>query len=285
MSLEYLSELSIRSFISFALAEDKGEGDHSSLCCIPEEATNRAHLLVKDNCVLAGVNLAEKIFLQVDPSLKFESKIKDGKTAKVGDIAFYVEGSSRSILLAERLVLNCMQRMSGIASYTKYLNSLIEGTSAKLLDTRKTTPNFRMMEKWAVVIGGGYNHRYNLADMIMLKDNHIDYAGGIENAIVQADEYRKAKSLNIKIEVEVRDLAELKEVLAVGRVERVMLDNFEPAQIVEALKMIPSHFETEASGGITEKTIRSYAETGVDFISVGALTHSVISKDLSLKAY
>ena len=268
-----------------ALAEDVGEGDHSSLACIPKEAQSRAQLIIKDDCILAGVNIAERVFLKVDPSLKFNLNVRDGNAVKIGDIAFTVEGSSQSILKGERLALNCIQRMSGIASYTHYLNSLISHTDAKLLDTRKTTPNFRMMEKWAVVIGGGHNHRYNLADMIMLKDNHIDYAGGISQAIEKTNEYITSKNLALKIEVEARDLNEVEQILQAGKVHRIMFDNFSIEDLVTGVKLVQNKFETEASGGITEQTITKVAETGVDYISVGALTHSVISKDMSLKAF
>lgn len=285
MSLEYLSEIAINSFIQLALAEDVGDGDHSSLACFDENVKSRAQLIIKDEGVLAGVNLAERIFLKVDPSLKFNLKIKDGEPVKYGDIAFTVEGSAISILTGERLVLNCMQRMSGIATYTKYLNSLIEGTDAKLLDTRKTTPNFRMMEKWAVVIGGGLNHRYNLCDMVMLKDNHIDYAGGITKAVQATLQYLEEKNKDLKIEVETRNLEEVKEALSVEGIDRIMLDNMSPELMKEAVSLINGKTEVEASGGITEETIRAVAETGVDFISVGALTHSIMSKDMSLKAF
>ena len=285
VNIDYLSEIAINGFISTSLREDVGEGDHSSLSSVPENAKQRARLLVKDQGILAGVNMAEKIFLKVDPELKISVSIRDGEEVKFGDVAFTVEGNARSILTAERLVLNCMQRMSGIATYTKYMSSFIKGTKAKLLDTRKTTPNFRIMEKWAVLIGGGHNHRYNLSDMIMLKDNHIDYAGGIASAIKSTREYIKEKDLTIKVEIETRNLDEVKQVLAVGGVDRIMLDNFSPEEIKEALTFISSEYETEASGGITEETIKSYAETGVDYISCGALTHSYKSLDLSLKAY
>lgn len=274
----------IDAIIVNALVEDIGDGDHSTLSCVPQEATGVARLLVKGNGVLAGVELAKLIFHKYDPDLQLEVFIQDGEKVKVGDIAFEVSGSSRSILSTERLVLNFMQRMSGIATYTSRMVNLIDGTNAKLLDTRKTTPGIRYMEKWAVKIGGGHNHRFALYDMIMLKDNHIDYAGGIEKAITRTKAYLDQHKKDLKIEVEVRDLTELNEVLRVGGVDRIMLDNFSPEEIVEALKLIPEGLETEASGGINESTIRAYAETGVDYISVGALTHSVDSLDLSLKA-
>jgi nicotinate-nucleotide pyrophosphorylase (carboxylating) len=286
VNLDYLSEIAINGFISSSLREDIGDGDYSSLASVPEEAQQKARLYIKDDGILAGVGLAEKIFFKVDPKLQIKIYIKDGKLVKKGDVALDVEGSARSILKAERLVLNCMQRMSGIATKTFNMNKLIEGTQAKLLDTRKTTPNFRVMEKWAVLIGGGHNHRFNLCDMIMLKDNHIDYAGGIKAAIESTLAFKKEKNLDIKVEVETRNIDEVKEVLSVGGIERIMLDNFSPEEIIEALKIIDTKiYETEASGGITEENIRSYAETGVKYISCGALTHSYKSLDLSLKAY
>lgn len=274
----------IDEIIDNALREDIGDGDHSTLACVREDAKGEAKLLIKEDGILAGVELAERIFNRFDPELKFTAFLKDGDKVKVGDIAFTVKGSSRSILTTERLVLNFMQRMSGIAKQTHELVSLIEGTSAKLLDTRKTTPGIRYMEKWAVRIGGGHNHRFALYDMIMLKDNHIDYAGGIEQAIKRTHEYLKETERSLKIEIEVRDEVELDQVLSVGGVDRIMLDNFTPEKIKEVLPRIPEGIETEASGGITEDTIRAYAETGIDFISVGALTHSVHGMDMSLKA-
>lgn len=274
----------ILELIDNALREDIGDGDHSTLSCVPESAIGKAQLLIKEDGVLAGIELAEIIFKRFDPSLQIEIFLTDGTAVKSGDIAFIVSGSSRSILTTERLVLNCMQRMSGIATQTNKIVSCIEGCVTKLLDTRKTTPGIRILEKWAVRIGGGHNHRFGLFDMLMLKDNHIDYAGGIRPAILRANDYLKSQKKNLKIEIEVRNLEELKEVLEVGMVDRIMLDNFTPDEIREALKIIPSHYETEASGGITIETIRSYAETGVQFISVGALTHSAKSLDMSLKA-
>lgn len=276
---EVLSE-----FISRSLAEDIGSGDHSTLACVPENAKGEAVLLIKEKGVLAGVELAEKIIRHFDPNLIMEIFIRDGEVVSPGDVAFKLYGPSRSILTVERLLLNCMQRMSGIATKTNKLLELIKGTNAVLLDSRKTTPGIRFMEKWAVRIGGGQNHRMGLYDMIMLKDNHIDYAGGIEAAIKGVHRYLKEAELNLRIEVEVRDLTELDEVLRVGGVDRIMLDNFSPENLITALKRIPDEIETEASGGITEDSILSYAETGVDFISVGALTHSVKSLDMSLKA-
>ncbi len=274
----------IDEIIQNALREDIGDGDHSSLSCVPENATGVAKLLVKGDGIIAGVELAKRIFEIYDPSLRVETFINDGDRVKFGDIAFEVHGSSRSILSTERLVLNFMQRMSGIATQTNDIVKLIEGTDVKLLDTRKTTPGVRYMEKWAVRIGGGHNHRFALYDMIMLKDNHVDYAGGVKPAIERANEYLKSTGKDLKIEIEVRNETELAEAVEVGNVDRIMLDNFTPERIVEALKTIPDHFEVEASGGITIDTIRSFAETGVDYISVGALTHSFESLDMSLKA-
>lgn len=274
----------IEMIIDNALQEDIGEGDHSTLACVPKEAQGSAQLIVKENGILAGVELAERIFKRFDEKLEIEVLIKDGSEVNSGDIAFIVKGSSRSILSTERLVLNFMQRMSGIATQTNRIVKLIEGTNAKLLDTRKTTPGIRYLEKWAVRIGGGHNHRYALYDMIMLKDNHIDYAGGIKSAIERTHEYLKSTGKKLKIEIEVRNESELDEVLQIGGVDRIMLDNFTPNEIKRVLNKIPVNFETEASGGITEETIRSFAETGVNYISVGALTHSVKSLDMSLKA-
>lgn len=274
----------IYEIIDNALREDIGDGDHSSLACVPENAVGKATLFVKDDGILAGVELAEMIFKRYDPSMEIEIFIPDGTAVKKGDIAFQVKGSSRSILATERLVLNFMQRMSGIATQTNQIVRLLDGLNTQLLDTRKTTPGIRYMEKWAVRIGGGKNHRFALYDMIMLKDNHIDYAGGIKPAIERTNAYLKSTGKNLKIEVEVRNEAELDEVLEIGNVNRIMLDNFTPDQIKAVLPRIPKIYEVEASGGITMETIRSFAETGVDFISVGALTHSFKSLDLSLKA-
>ena len=281
----YLTEKSISDFIAMALAEDIGDGDHSSLASIPGDAQNQARLLVKGDGILAGVELAGYIFNAVDPGLQVEVLLQDGASVKYGDVALTVKGKAQSILTAERLVLNCMQRMSGIATYTHHLTDLIKGTNAKLLDTRKTTPNFRIMEKWAVVIGGGHNHRFGLYDMIILKDNHVDYAGGIKEAIVGTQRYLQEKGKDLRIEVETRNLDEVKQALETGGIHRIMLDNMSPEMMREAVAMIGGKFETEASGGITETTIRSVAECGVDYISVGALTHSIKSIDLSLKAY
>jgi nicotinate-nucleotide pyrophosphorylase (carboxylating) len=276
--------MQVDEIIESALLEDIGDGDHSSLACVPEHAKGKATLFVKDDGILAGVDLAVRIFKKYDPSLEVEVRIIDGTPVKKGDVAFTIVGSSRSILATERLVLNFMQRMSGIATQTNKIVSLLEGTSTRLLDTRKTTPCIRYMEKWAVRIGGGENHRFALYDMIMLKDNHIDYAGGIKPAIERTQTYLKESGKNLKVEIEVRNFDELNQVLAIGGIDRIMLDNFTVEQLEEALKLIPSNYETEASGGITIDTIRDYAETGVDFISVGALTHSFKSLDLSLKA-
>lgn len=274
----------IDAIIENALREDIGDGDHSSLSCVPKNATGQAKLLVKESGVIAGIELAQKIFKKFDTNLEVEVFVKDGDLVKPGDIAFIVSGPSISILSTERLVLNFMQRMSGIATQTRSIVNLIEGTNTKLLDTRKTTPGIRYMEKWAVRIGGGVNHRFALYDMIMLKDNHIDYAGGVKPAIEKANAYLKETGKELKIEIEVRDEKELEEVLAIGNIDRIMLDNFTPERLTKVLPSIPDAIETEASGGITIETIRGFAETGVDFISVGALTHSVKSLDMSLKA-
>ncbi len=285
MKPTYLTEKSISEFIASALAEDIGDGDHSSLAAIPADAQNRARLLIKGSGILAGVEMATYIFRAVDPNLQVEVLLQDGTPVKYGDIGLTVSGKAQSILTAERLVLNCMQRMSGIATYTHSLVQLIEGTGAKLLDTRKTTPNFRMMEKWAVVIGGGCNHRFGLYDMVMLKDNHVDYAGGVREAITATHRYLKEKGKDLQIEVETRNLQEVKEALETGGIHRIMLDNMAPEMMREAVKLIGGRYETEASGGITEETIRAVAECGVDYISVGALTHSTKSLDISLKAF
>lgn len=285
MKPTYLTEKSINEFIARALAEDVGDGDHSSLAAIPADAQNQARLLVKGDGILAGVELAGYIFRAVDPNLQLDVLMHDGDRMKYGDVAFTVKGKAQSILTAERLVLNCMQRMSGIATYTNYMASLIAGTGARLLDTRKTTPNFRIMEKWAVVIGGGHNHRFGLYDMIMLKDNHVDYAGGVREAITATQKYLQEKDKDLKIEVETRNLQEVQEALETGGIHRIMLDNMTPDTMRQAVAMIGGKYEVEASGGITEETIRAVAECGVDYISVGALTHSNRSIDLSLKAF
>lgn len=271
--------------INLAFEEDIKDGDHSSLSCIPNNKMGKAQLIVKDQGIIAGIELAEWIFESIDPTLFMEINVKDGDKVKKGDIAFSVKGCSISILTAERLVLNCMQRMSAIATKTRDYVELVKGTKTTILDTRKTTPGIRILEKWAVKIGGGDNHRFGLYDMIMLKDNHIDYAGGITKAIDKATKYLKEKNLNLKIEVEARDLNEVKEIMTTKGVHRIMLDNFTPKDTIKAVKLINGKFETESSGGITSSTIRTYAECGVDFISVGALTHSIYNMDLSLKAY
>lgn len=272
-------------FVRRALSEDLGDGDHTSLACINEDEKSAARLEVRERGILAGIGVAKRVFELYDSSLEIEILKNDGDSVIEGDIAFIVKGSARSILSTERLVLNLMQRMSGIATKTHQMVEMISHTDAILLDTRKTTPGIRFIEKEAVAIGGGGNHRFGLYDMIMIKDNHIDYAGGISRAIQKTHSYLDANNKKLKIEVEVRSLNELDEVLTEGKVHRIMLDNFSPKEIENALKRIPQEYETEASGGITEENIVAYAETGVDFISVGALTHSVKSLDLSLKAY
>ena len=277
--------MDINLFIQQAFAEDIGDGDHTSLSTVPITAKGKAKLLVKQKGVIAGVELAEKIFKHIDSTLKIEININDGTKVDIGDIVFTVEGSSQSILTAERLVLNCMQRMSGIATVTsKYIKEL-DGLKTKILDTRKTTPNFRYFEKLAVKIGGGINHRMGLYDMIMIKDNHVDFSGGIEKAINSVHSYLKEKNKDLKIEIEVRNLNELQQVLNHGGVHRIMLDNYNFADLRKAVEMIDGKYETEASGGITIENIREYAECGVDYISVGALTHQIKSLDLSLKAF
>lgn len=277
--------MNIDEIIEKAILEDVGDGDHTSLSTIPDTAKGKAQLLVKQNGVLAGVEVARKVFKRVDPELKMEVFIQDGTNVKVGDVAFTIEGKSISILTAERLALNFMQRMSGIATQTNQIVDLLEGTNTKVLDTRKTTPNLREVEKYSVKVGGGENHRFGLYDMIMIKDNHIDFAGGISNAILATQKYLQEKGKeNLKIEIEVRNFDELEQVLEIGGIHRIMLDNFTPAEIREAVDRINGLYETEASGGITIDTIRAYAEGGVDYISVGALTHQIKSLDLSLKA-
>ena len=275
----------INGIIEQALIEDVGDGDHTSLATVPADAQGKAKLLIKDDGIIAGLELAKIIFEKVDPTLELVFYNQDGDVVQKGEIAFHVSGSSRSILTAERLVLNFMQRMSGIATQTKQYASLIEDLPTKLLDTRKTTPCVRMMEKWAVKIGGAYNHRYALYDMVMIKDNHVDYAGGITKAIDNVVAYLKANNKELKVEIETRNINEVEMVVKHGQVDRIMLDNFSPSEIESALKLIPrDKFEVEASGGITKETLRAYALTGVDFISSGALTHSYQSLDLSLKA-
>ncbi len=274
----------IEGIIKNAIREDVGDGDHSSLACIPSNATGKAKLLVKADGILAGVDFARQVFEYVDPDLKIDVRIKDGTPVKYGDIAFYIEGSSQSILKAERLVLNAMQRMSAIATKTNFFVKLLEGTKTKILDTRKTTPGIRALEKWAVKIGGGENHRFALYDMIMLKDNHIDFAGGITKAIEKTKQYLKDTDRNLKIIVEARNLDEIREILESDGIYRILIDNFNFEDTRKAVELIRDKCLTESSGGINEKTIRKYAECGVDYISSGALTHSVHNMDLSLKA-
>ncbi len=274
----------IDELIDLAFAEDIGHGDHTTLCCIPDTAMGKSRLLIKEPGILAGVEIARKIFHRFDPDLKMTVYIEDGTAVKPGDVAFVVEGRVQSLLQTERLMLNVMQRMSGIATMTHRYVKKLEGLHTRILDTRKTTPGMRMLEKEAVKIGGGVNHRIGLFDMILLKDNHVDFAGGIENAISRCHDYLKAKGKDLKIEIEVRNLDELKEVMRVGGVDRIMLDNFSPELTKEAVKIVGGKYEIESSGGITFDTIRDYAESGVDFVSVGALTHSVKGLDMSFKA-
>ena len=270
--------------IANGIREDVGDGDHSSLACIPADARGKAKLLVKDEGIIAGVNFAERLIKYVDADLKMEKFIEDGSPVKYGDVVFHLEGKSQSILKAERLLLNAMQRMSAIATKTNFFVQLLEGTTTKILDTRKTTPGIRALEKWAVKIGGGENHRFALYDMVMLKDNHIDFAGGIGKAIEKTKQYLLSNNLDLKIIVEARDLDEVKQILAAGGVYRILLDNFDYAMTREAVAMIGDQSLTESSGNINEKTVRQYAECGVNAISSGALTHSVYNMDLSLKA-
>ncbi len=274
----------ILHLIEQAIAEDIGDGDHTSMATIPEDATGKMKLLVKEDGIVAGVEIAKLVFEKIDPDLRIEVLINDGKPIKKGDIVFYVSGSCRSMLIAERNVLNFMQRLSGIATSTSQYVRELEGTRARLLDTRKTTPNMRIFEKMAVVLGGGINHRMGLYDMVMIKDNHVDFAGGIKQAIEAEHAYLKRVGKNLKIEIEVRNFDELNQVMKVGGVDRIMLDNFTTADLQKAVEVIGGKFETEASGGIKLENIREYALTGVDFISVGAITHQIKSLDLSLKA-
>ena len=276
--------MTIKQFVQLAIEEDIKEGDHSALACIPKKAKGKAQLLVKEDGIIAGIEIAIQIFKEFDNSIEIKTILKDGDIVKVGDVAFTVGGPSTTLLSAERLVLNVMQRMSAIATLTnKYVKEL-EGLPTKVLDTRKTTPLIRFLEKEAVKIGGGVNHRFGLYDMVMLKDNHNDFAGGIEKSINKTVQYLKDNKLNLKIEVETRNLEEVKEVLKVGQIDRIMLDNFSYDGMKKAVQLIDGKYETEASGGINLKTVRKYAECGVDFVSVGALTHSVSNMDLSLKA-
>ena len=270
--------------IDLAFAEDIGDGDHTTLCCIPEEAVSQSHLLIKENGILAGVEVAKKVFSRFDSTLRVDVLLNDGASVKKGDIAMVVSGKIRSLLQTERLMLNIMQRMSGIATMTNKYVELLRGTKTRVLDTRKTTPGMRMLEKQAVKIGGGVNHRIGLFDMILLKDNHVDFAGGIDNAIDRCHAYLSEKSLDLKIEIEVRNFDELKQVLDCGGVDRIMLDNFSVDDTKKAVEMIDGKYETELSGGITFETIRKYAECGIDFVSVGALTHSVKGLDMGFKA-
>lgn len=274
----------IDEFLIQALREDVGSGDHTSLATIPADIEGRAKLLVKQRCVLAGVEVARRVFHLVDPQLQMEQVMSDGDSAEIGDIAFYVQGSARSITTAERLVLNIMQRMSGIATKTNQVVALIKDTHCKLLDTRKTTPGFRFFEKWAVRIGGGHNHRFGLYDMMMIKDNHIDYCQGITQALNQAKEYIASHGLDIQIEVEARTIRDVEAIIATGGAFRVLLDNFEVADLRDAVQFIAGRLETEASGGIHPGNVQEYAATGVDYLSMGALTHQIQSVDLSLKA-
>ncbi|WOC52399.1 nicotinate-nucleotide pyrophosphorylase [Bergeyella porcorum] len=279
----YANDEALKQFIKTALEEDIQDGDHSTLSTIPKDLVQKAQCIIKEDCIVAGVELAEIIFKTFDATMQMEVFIKDGENARKGDVAFVVTGKAQSILQTERLVLNCMQRMSGIATLTHEWDARLVGTKTKLLDTRKTTPNFRICEKWAVAIGGGTNHRYGLYDMIMLKDNHIDYNGSITNAVKMAKEYLEKHKKNLKIEVETRNLDEVKEALAAD-VDRIMLDNMDIATMREAVKLINKQCETEASGGITREVLREVASTGVDYISAGALTHSAKNIDISLKA-
>ena len=274
----------IDELITLAFAEDIGDGDHTTLCCIPSTEMGKSQLIIKESGVLAGVEMAQRIFKHFDPDMRMDIFICDGAEVKRGDIAFTVEGRVQSLLQTERLVLNVMQRMSGIATTTRRYVKALEGTKTRVLDTRKTTPGMRMLEKEAVRIGRGVNHRIGLFDMILLKDNHVDFAGGIEQAITRAQSYLEEKRKKLKIEIEVRNFKELDEVMKVGGVDRIMLDNFSPSDTREAVRRIGGRYETESSGGITFDTLRDYAECGVDYISVGALTHSIQSLDMSLKA-
>lgn len=281
---DYITKKHLNTFITNALKEDLGDGDHSSMAVIPKGSKSTVKMLIKDDGTIAGINLSIEIFNYLDPSVNIEAYKKDGEQVKKGEVIMLVSGKTQSLLGAERLVLNCVQRMSGIATHTRQLVQLLKGTKAQLLDTRKTTPNFRIIEKWAVAIGGGTNHRLGLYDMIMLKDNHIDFAGGIAKAITAARKYLDKENKQLRIEIETRSLDEVKEVLNTGSVDIIMLDNMMPSTMREAVKLIDGKYKIEASGGITEKNIREVAECGVDYISVGALTHSVKSLDISLKA-
>ena len=275
----------IDELIDLAFAEDIGDGDHTTLCCIPATAMGRSRLIIKEEGVLAGVRVALEVFRRFDPELKTTIYIEDGARVKPGDVAFVTEGKVQSLLQTERLMLNIMQRMSGVATMTALYQDRLKGLHTRVLDTRKTTPGMRLLEKEAVKIGGGVNHRIGLFDMILLKDNHVDFAGGLRNAITKANEYLRSTGKDLKIEIEVRSLDELAQVLEIGGVNRIMFDNFTPAVTKKAVEMVAGRYETESSGGITLDTLRDYAEAGVDFISVGALTHSVKGLDMSFKAF
>lgn len=277
--------MTLDEFVRNAVLEDVGDGDYTSEACVPDDAIGRAKMYIKQDGILAGTTIAQHIFLHIDPNMQVQILRNDGEEVKVGDEVMIVSGKVRSILKAERLALNCMQRMCGIASYTRKVVNQLNGLKTRVLDTRKTTPGIRFLEKMAVKIGGGVNHRFGLYDMMMIKDNHIDYAGSIEAAIERCHEHRVSNGLDIKLEVEARDLNEVDRILKVGLVDRIMLDNFSHADLKTAVERIPDHYETEASGNITLETARGYAECGVDFISMGALTHSAISLDISLKAF
>lgn len=281
---QHSKHFDFKKFIHTCIQEDVGDGDHTSLSTIPANHKGKMQLLVKEDGILAGIEASVLIFKLIDKNIKIKVVLNDGTPVKKGDVAFYVEGKTQSLLTAERLVLNVTQRMSGIATKTSYLQSLCKGTKAKVIDTRKTTPGFRFFEKWAVVIGGGANHRYGLFDMILIKDNHVDFAGGIIQAIDAANSYIKLKKKKLPIEVETRNINDVKKVLEHGKVQRIMLDNYTPNETIKAVQLINGKFEVESSGGITEKNIASYAKCGVDFISIGALTHHIKSLDLSLKA-
>lgn len=281
----YVTDERLRHFISEAIKEDVADGDHSTLASVPANMIRRAHLIIKDNCILAGIDLAQEIFHYYDRDLQIEVLKKDGEAVKKGDIAFIVSGSARSILTMERLVLNCMQRMSGIATYAHDTAKLVEGTKTKILDTRKTTPNFRMCEKWAVYIGGAQNHRFGLYDMIMLKDNHNDYAGGITASVTSTVKYLKEKGKQMLIDVETRNLDEVKEALATQAVDIIMLDNMSLAEMKDAVELIGGAAKTEASGGITKEGVQAIAAAGVDYISSGAIIYAAPVKDMSLKAF
>lgn len=277
-------DFDLHQFISSSLKEDLGRGDHTTLACIPKNAKGKSQLIIKGNGILAGVSLAEKIFHAFDKNLWINIFLLEGTKVKKGDIAFTIEGSARSILTTERVVLNCMQRMSGIATMTNKLATLCKPYKVKVVDTRKTTPLIRGLEKWAVRIGGGYNHRFGLYDMILIKNNHIDFSGGIKNAIESANQYLKIKKINLQIEIEARSIKEVKEILSIGNIDRILLDNFSIPDIIKAIQFINKKFETEISGGINEKNIHKYSSLGAEYISIGALTHSVKSLDMSLTA-